>query len=769
MKKALLYLLFFATLVWVQPTQAVTKSFLVTEGFHVPEPQNTNGFPYFTKSIAFVYKKGPVFLSKNPDGTGSVTIGDMLRLQFSFPQTGLITYTGHSNLCTQFNDIIPPQDITHMFKPHLNEGIHNITVRLQHWCLRPKTIGSIYVVYKEEDPPTPTPTMAQSPTPIPFLDLPWDYETNGLNFSNAAINMSSYFDHTYPLLSSSLTEPSNYESQITTYENEDSTQKSYSKHDGYDYARTAKAFYGDSVLAAASGLATFHNTCTPCGNAIYIDHGNYYQTRYYHLQKEGLVIAQTGEKIQVQQGQSIGTIGATGNVRPAGEDGAHIHFMVIEDKNKDGNFQDNIPDGLTDPYGWQNIEPDPWEQYSFIQNEIQRTGNKSHYLWTKKLDEKVETGSDTMSLTVSTFTVAVPADISADLLTWKVQIAPHAESSKILRSLGPTVEVTAKNFLGELVTSFNKLFTVEVDFSREDILLYNPATMSIYSSSDGTHWQPEVTTIDWETKKAYAQVNHLTRFALMAERTDIIAPATIARLSGAEGNSGWYRSDVTIELVADDNEGGLGVDYTLFVEGIDGWDWDDYTSPLSFSSEGHHILKYYSADIDENIEKPHSLSFYIDKTPPEAQIAFDLTTDSIAITSTDTITIESGDQKKDNQFIARDQAGNILSLFTKFTAHSTEHVLQLESLQYNNAAIVDLSNHRLKVNQKRDNKNHRIYELTQVWTDKEELKLKLQYDELSDQTKILTTESGKEKIKMTVPGMKILQLQTQQGTINYKY
>jgi len=40
--------------------------------------------------------------------------------------------------------------------------------------------------------PTPTPT----PTgPEPFLDLPWDYEAQGQTFSDAALEINSYFDH----------------------------------------------------------------------------------------------------------------------------------------------------------------------------------------------------------------------------------------------------------------------------------------------------------------------------------------------------------------------------------------------------------------------------------------------------------------------------------------------------------------------------------------------------------------------------------------------
>ena len=41
---------------------------------------------------------------------------------------------------------------------------------------------------------------------------------------------------------------------------------------------------------------------------------------------------------------------------------------------------------LVDPFGWQTKDPDPWENYSFVYNGLQRTGSKSYYLWNKKLD-----------------------------------------------------------------------------------------------------------------------------------------------------------------------------------------------------------------------------------------------------------------------------------------------------------------------------------------------------------------------------------------------
>ncbi len=469
--------------------------------------------------------------------------------------------------------------------------------------------------------PTPTPTLTPTPTPsgpAPFLDLPWDYEAKGLSFNEAANAINSYFDHEYPLLSSGMIEPSGKGNSVIYFRGGlQNFDRDYSAHDGYDYGIPAKITIGEPVLAAGSGLATFVSKYDSRGggNVIKIDHQNGYQTWYEHLDDEELIVNISGKAVGVSAGQKIGKVGMTGNTS-----GAHIHFGVFEDKNKDGNFDDNVPDGVTDPFGWQSKEPDPWETYTFFDwAGKKRTGNKSYYLWKKQIDKLDATlPANGGVFKTSRFSADFPQGATSTPLIIQMIASPVVRVSAFLSSVGSTITITAQDALGNIIKTFEKPFLLKGDYSSVDTSRYNTDTISFYSSNDGKTWTKEVTTVDPITKTASAQLNHLTQFALVAERLDTTPPVTTASLSGLEGQTKWFRSDVQLTLEAIDNEAGLGVDYTLYR--LPGKDWEQYKEPLLFSSEGEYTIEFYSVDKDENRETIKSVEFNIDKTAPEVSL-----------------------------------------------------------------------------------------------------------------------------------------------------
>lgn len=87
-----------------------------------------------------------------------------------------------------------------------------------------------------------------------------------------------------------------------------------SSHTGLDIATST----GTPIVAAASGTVTFSGWKGSYGNMIVISHGNGVQTYYGHCSKLYVSAGTT-----VSQGQTIATVGSTGN-----STGPHLHLEV---------------------------------------------------------------------------------------------------------------------------------------------------------------------------------------------------------------------------------------------------------------------------------------------------------------------------------------------------------------------------------------------------------------------------------------------------------
>ncbi len=89
-------------------------------------------------------------------------------------------------------------------------------------------------------------------------------------------------------------------------------------HRGIDLA----APKGTPVAAAAKGQVVQAGYAGGYGNVVVIAHNKKFATRYAHLSK---VLVTVGDELC--QGDILGKVGATGNVR--GKNGAHLHFEIM--------------------------------------------------------------------------------------------------------------------------------------------------------------------------------------------------------------------------------------------------------------------------------------------------------------------------------------------------------------------------------------------------------------------------------------------------------
>jgi len=98
-------------------------------------------------------------------------------------------------------------------------------------------------------------------------------------------------------------------------------------------------------------------------------------------------------------------------------------------------------------------------------------------------------------------------------------------------------------------------------------------------------------------------------------KIDMTPPVTEHEFEGIIGEDGWFVSNVTITLSAEDempfvlrtiNRDSSGVNYTMYK--VDDGEWTTYVDPFVVAEDGDHTLYYYSVDLAGNIEPTNSLS-----------------------------------------------------------------------------------------------------------------------------------------------------------------
>lgn len=616
--------------------------------------------------------------------------------------------------------------------------------------------------------------------PEPFLILPWKYSDSGKDFKQIAFNPNSWFDHKYPL--------QNYgccAGPIVDYKGE-TKDKAYRSHNGYDYGSSQGVDKHTLVRAAATGSATLKHKDNSggYGNMIKIDHGNGYQTWYAHLEEatagSELKVKEEGKSEEVKQGEVIGRVGLTGNTT-----GYHIHFSVIRDLDENGNFDEDKLFGLVDPLGWEGDYADPWEEYSVTdENDVTRNGAKSYKLFIDlappKTQQLPQSGG---TITSDEFNLNVPPNGSNGILNFKIEDGPFEKSSGTIKSIVPSLFLSATDSLGQIVTNFNNPLGLIYDYSKADLSNINEDTISFYFFNTGTNlWEKLSGNLDKTNKTISSETTHFSQFAVMGELLDTTPPTTNAELIGNKGTGNWYRSNVTVKLLAEDNPGGKGVSYAVY--SLDGEHWNEYTEPLEFTEDKSYKISFLSHDNVDNTEEIKTIEFSIDKTIPEAKIEVDLTDYDLKITpiSNDPVEItkKSGKKKFEYIYTLTDQAGNTLALETYDLDQKNIDIFKLFSLKYNSEPLITLPNNIIDTNyifqiKPKINPSIRIINQNFNLKDKQSLRsgdlnatFVIVADVLKNKTFLNIIENKKPR-KEEKPGIVLLKLQTNKGKLEYSY
>jgi len=152
---------------------------------------------------------------------------------------------------------------------------------------------------------------------------------------------------------------------------------------------------------------------------------------------------------------------------------------------------------------------------------------------------------------------------------------------------------------------------------------HNTVTANFWNTTGGignywSDWQGRDFNLDGIQDAPYNTTGNANAqdFYPLAVIPDSTPPTTTAALTSTLGTNGWYTSDVTVNLTAVDNVGGMGLNATYYRIGTSGG-WTVFSSPFIVSTEGTTAVQFYSRDNASNDESIKSVLIDIDLTPPD--------------------------------------------------------------------------------------------------------------------------------------------------------
>ncbi len=275
---------------------------------------------------------------------------------------------------------------------------------------------------------------------------------------------------------------------------------------------------------------------------------------------------------------------------------------------------------------------------------------------------------------------------------------------------------------------------------------------------------------------------------------DLAPPISTSTLTGIIGQPGFYRSDVKVSLSAIDpvipgqESQTSGVLKTQV--SVDGGEYVACLPPplpspqgggngckLTITSEGQHIISFFSTDKAGNNEQEQTISFTIDKTPPEFVIQYNPLVQDLDFTATDTTITQLATTTlsskgfpvrkiklidNDDIITATDQAGNTAQIKLKDKSRKKNLKAEIKSIIYNDQPA-DISKNNLSFNWQLD-KSGNLKALDQQVRSRKDFNLEASFK--NNQTVV----SGKDqsgKIKKTLNGLVLLKVTTDKGDLEW--
>jgi len=254
---------------------------------------------------------------------------------------------------------------------------------------------------------------------------------------------------------------------------------------------------------------------------------------------------------------------------------------------------------------------------------------------------------------------------------------------------------------------------------------------------------------------------------------DQIPPKTNIQISGLLGNNGWYRSNVIVTLIPQDDSSGSGIlktEYSL----DNGQTVNTYIGPFVISTEKINKLKFRSIDNAGNEEDPQVADIKIDKTAPETKISVDpdkqdLTVFGVDVNSTTIVKSDNKFTKKKNDafYTITDLAGNSLKLDVRERDNEKQDRFKIYSLQYNDGPIKVLADNYFNVTYSGKRQRSNVKE--QNFEFKGKVRIRIQYDAKKNKSTIIVGENKDERVREIRNGLVYLNLLTDKGQLKTSY